>query len=217
MKNLKNLKPNRINATKWDVFFNEKIRQIFENKKNIIDIGGGLRISKQKGNRFDPKREWIRGYLDRVNYKILDPVPDYSPDIVGDIHNLPLENDSVDAIICIAVLEHIEDPFKAFEEIYRVLKKGGYCFVYAPFIYYYHAQPGYYGDFWRYTEDGIRHLSRDFSSIEIQNVRWPLETWIYLSPFGRVKFLNKLARMMDICLGKQNSKQTSGHNAFLVK
>src|SRR3989338_5334770 len=108
-----------MHMTKWDIFFNEKIKQIFENKKNIIDIGGGLRISKQKGNRFDTKREWIIKYLDKVDYKILDPVPDYNPDIIGDIHNLPLENESIDAIICIAVLEHIKNPFKAFEEIYR--------------------------------------------------------------------------------------------------
>lgn len=203
--------------TKWDIFFNEKIKQIFENKKNIIDIGGGLRISKQKGNRFDTKREWIIKYLDKVDYKILDPVPDYNPDIIGDIHNLPLENESVDAIICIAVLEHIENPFQAFDEMFRVLKKDGYCFIYVPFIYYYHAQPGYYGDFWRYTEDGVRHLSRNFTSIEIQSIRWPLETWVYLSPFGRIKFLNTLARKIDVLLKKQNSKQTSGYNIFLTK
>ena len=206
-----------MHMTKWDIFFNEKIKQIFENKKNIIDIGGGLRISKQKGNRFDTKREWIIKYLDKVDYKILDPVPDYNPDIIGDIHNLPLENESVDAIICIAVLEHIENPFQAFDEMFRVLKKDGYCFIYVPFIYYYHAQPGYYGDFWRYTEDGVRHLSRNFTSIEIQSIRWPLETWVYLSPFGRIKFLNTLARKIDVLLKKQNSKQTSGYNIFLTK
>ena len=92
----------------------------------------------------------------------MDPVPDYNPDIIGDIHNLPLENESIDAIICIAVLEHIKNPFKAFEEMYRVLKKGGYCFIYVPFLYRYHAQNGYYGDFWRYTEDSIKHLSEKF-------------------------------------------------------
>lgn len=202
---------------KEDQFFNEKIKQIFENKKNIIDIGGGLRVSKQRGNRFNPGREWITKYLDKVDYKILDPVPDYNPDIIGDIHDLPMEDGSIDAIICIAVLEHIENPFKAFEEMYRVLKPGGYCFIYVPFLFYYHAQHGYYGDFWRYTEDSLKYLSRDFSSIEIQKVRHPFETWIYLSPLGRVKFFNKLAKIMDVLLKKQDSKQTSGYNVFLIK
>lgn len=203
--------------TKWNAFFDEKTKQIFETKKDILDIGGGLRISKQKGNRYNPQHEWMRAYLGSVNYKILDPVPDYNPDIIGDIHNLPLENDSLDAIFCIAVLEHIENPFKAFEEMHRVLRKGGYCLISVPFLYYYHAEKGYYGDFWRYTEDSLRYLSSHFSSLEIQNIRWPFETWIYLSPLGQIKFLNKLARMLDILFKKQNSKQTSGYNLFLIK
>ncbi|MFA4873225.1 MAG: class I SAM-dependent methyltransferase [Patescibacteria group bacterium] len=203
--------------TPWDTFFYEKIRQIFEQKKDIIDIGGGLRISDTKGNRYDPHRAWIKQYLNAVNYKILDPVPDYHPDIIGDIHRMPLGDASTDAIICIAVLEHIENPFKAFEEMHRVLKKGGYCFLYVPFLYYYHAQPGYYGDFWRYTEDSLKYLSRNFSSLEIQKVRGPLETWVHLSPLGRFTLLNTLARTTDILLKKQKSKQTSGYYVFLIK
>ena len=108
----------------WDLFFEEKMKQIFQEKKKIVDIGGGLRVLKEKGNRFDPRRAWISEYLDKVDYKIVDPVPDYKPDIIGDIHDLPFEEDSLDAIICIAVLEHVENPFKAFAEMYRVLKKG---------------------------------------------------------------------------------------------
>ena len=201
----------------WETFFNTKIKQIFENKKNIIDIGGGLRISKTQGNIYSKDRAWIRDYLKNVDYKILDPVADYKPDIIGDIHSLPLENNSVDAIICIAVLEHIQNPFQAFDEMHRVLKKDGYCFIYVPFLYYYHAEPGYYGDFWRYTEDGIRHLSKNFSSIEIQNVRGAIETLTRLSPIGRINFFNKIARMLDLLFKKQNTKQTSGYNVFLIK
>jgi len=201
----------------WDKFLDDKIKQIFSNKKDIIDIGGGLRISKQQGNRFEPKREWIRSYLDKVNYKILDPLSDFKPDIIGNIHSLPFNDGSIDAIICLAVLEHIENPFKAFEEMYRVLKPGGYCLIYVPFLYYYHNEPGYYRDYWRFTEDGIRHLSRNFQSIEIQNVRSTLETWIHIGPLGRIKFINKLAGWLDIKLNKQSSKQTSGYNIFLIK
>lgn len=203
--------------TEWEKFFNDKMKQIFENKKEIIDIGGGLRISEKIGNRYDSKRAWMKKYLKDVNYKVLDPVPDYSPDIIGDIHKLPMSAESIDAIVCIAVLEHIENPFKAFEEMHRVLKKGGYCFIYVPFLYHYHAQPGYYGDFWRYTEDCIKYLSKDFSSIEIQNVRGVLETWMNLSVFNKIGPLNTFARMLDKFLKKTRTKQTSGYNVFLIK
>ena len=203
--------------SKWNEFFNEKIKLIFESKKDIVDIGGGLRVLEGKGNRYEPKRAWIKKYLDKVNYKILDPVPDYNPDLVGDIHNLPLEDNSIDAILCLAVLEHIENPFKAFAEMHRVLKPGGYCLIYVPFLYYYHAEQGYYGDFWRYTPDSLKHLSKDFSSVEMVNVRGAFETWIYLSPFGRFKIFNRLAQLVDRVFKKQNSKQTSGFNVFLTK
>lgn len=201
----------------WDDFFNEKVKQIFEKKTKIIDIGGGLRIFKNKGNRYDPKREWIQKYLLQVEYKIMDYTPQYNPDIVGDIHNIPLKNNSVDAIICLAVLEHIENPFKAFSEMYRILKKGGYLLVYVPFLYAYHAHPGYYGDYWRYTEDSIKHLSKDFSSIEIQNVRGRFETQVCLTRFIRNTSINKIARVVDILFKKTNTKQTSGYYVFLVK
>ncbi len=201
----------------WDLFFKEKITKIFTNKKSVIDIGGGLRVIKEKNNRYDPKREWVRPLIEKVQYKILDPVSDYNPDIVGDIHDLPFKDNSQDAIVCIAVLEHVENPIKACEEMHRVLKPGGYCFVYVPFLFYYHAEKGYYGDFWRFTPDSLRYICRNFSSIEIQSVRGALETWIYLSPLGRLPLLSSIAYFFDRLLGKLTSKQVSGFNVFLIK
>lgn len=201
----------------WHTFFEDTIKKIFTEKKSILDIGGGLRVIKEKTNRYDPSREWIRSYLERVDYKILDPVDTYHPDIVGDIHDLPLTNDSQDAIICIAVLEHVENPIKAMEEIYRVLKPGAYAFIYVPFLYYYHAEEGYYGDYWRFTEDSLRWMSKSFSSIEIMPVRGAIETWMKLSPIGRIKFLHPLWQWVDKATGKINSRQVSGYNVFLIK
>lgn len=201
----------------WDKFFSEKITKIFLEKKRIVDIGGGLRVAKDKNNRYDKNREWILPLLKNVDYKVLDPVPDYNPDIIGDIHNLPFNNDSQDAIICMAVLEHVENPIKASEEIYRVLKPGGYCFVYIPFLYYYHAARGYYKDYWRFTSDSIDYLFRNFTKVERVAVRGAIETWINISPLGRSKILTRIAAYLDIYFGKTKSEQVSGFNIFLVK
>ncbi|MCP4326649.1 MAG: 3-demethylubiquinone-9 3-O-methyltransferase [Alteromonadales bacterium] len=43
----------------------------------------------------------------------------------GTAVNLPYDNDSFDAIVCVDVLEHIDDITKAIAEIKRVLKPGG--------------------------------------------------------------------------------------------
>ena len=52
----------------------------------------------------------------------------YSPlaDVKADICRLPFEDNSYDVIFCNHVLEHIEDDKKAMQELYRVLKPGGF-------------------------------------------------------------------------------------------
>ncbi|MFA6006395.1 MAG: class I SAM-dependent methyltransferase [Candidatus Paceibacterota bacterium] len=201
----------------WEQFFDEKITKIFNEKKVVIDIGGGLRIIKEKNNRYDPSRAWIEPLLKNVEYKILDPVPDYNPDIVGDIHALPFMDNSTDAIICIAVLEHVENPLLAAQEMLRVLKPGGYLFVYVPFLYYYHAEIGYYKDFWRFTHDSVQYLFKDFSTVEVAPVRGAIETLIRLTPLGRSNFFLRSAGFFDRILGYAKTKQVSGYNIFVVK
>ena len=101
--------------------------------------------------------------------------------------------------------------------MYRVLKKGGYAFIYIPFIYYYHAEKGYYRDYWRFTGDSIELLFKNFEIKEVQEVRGALETWIHLSPLGKVAFFKYAARFLDKVSGKHKSKQVSGYNIFLIK
>ena len=47
-------------------------------------------------------------------------------DVKADICNLPFEDNSYDIILCNHVLEHIPDDTKAMQELYRVMKPGGY-------------------------------------------------------------------------------------------
>jgi len=45
---------------------------------------------------------------------------------LGDIENLPVENESVDVVISNCVLNLVPDKSKAFSQIYRVLRAGGH-------------------------------------------------------------------------------------------
>jgi len=201
----------------WSSFFRVNLTKILTDKSSVIDIGGGLRISKDSGSRFDENNAWMLPLIKKIDYKILDPIDTYKPDIVGDIHDLPFLDNSLEAIICLAVLEHVENPIKASKEMYRTLKKGGYCFVYVPFLYYYHADKGYYGDYWRFTKDSINFIFKDFSIINIQPVRGAVETWIHISPLGRIKLLANLGYLIDKITGKIKSQQVSGYYVFLIK
>lgn len=43
----------------------------------------------------------------------------------GDIFDIPYENESFDAVVCISVLEHFADPLPALQELRRVTRPGG--------------------------------------------------------------------------------------------
>ena len=203
----------------WDTFFTEEIRALLDASRTVIDIGGSLRIATDRSSRGNPAHTWIREHIRArgIVYKILDYVDTYHPDIVGDIQHLAFKDDSQEAIIAIAVLEHVEEPWLAAKELYRVLAPGGHCFIYVPFLYYYHAERGYYKDYWRFSRDIVELLFKPFSSIKIMPVRGAFETWIRLSPLGRFRFFADVAFIVDRLSGKSRSKQVSGYYVSLIK
>ena len=90
------------------------------------------------------------------NIKNLDIFPGKYVDIVAQAEDIPCENESFDIIITQETLEHVRDPFKAMNEINRLLKKDGKVYIQLPFIIGYHPGPT---DFWRFTREGILELA----------------------------------------------------------
>lgn len=196
--------------TSWESFFEQTVRRIFIPGARVLDVGGGLRIDGTRGNREDPARAWIKSLLADVRYEILDPVATYHPDIVGDVMALSLPDASYDAVICLAVLEHVPRPWDAIREMRRVLVPEGWLFLYVPFLSPYHAMPGYYGDFFRYTEDGIRSLCESFTDVQIVPVRGPMETIGHLLPGRFGTMLRPIGRVVDR-VRSWSGKQTAGY------
>ncbi|MBT7135563.1 MAG: class I SAM-dependent methyltransferase [Polaribacter sp.] len=60
--------------------------------------------------------------LDYITSDLESPIAD----VKADICNLPFKDDSFDVVFCNHVLEHIPDDKKAMQELFRVLKKGGF-------------------------------------------------------------------------------------------
>jgi SAM-dependent methyltransferase len=98
--------------------------------------------------------------------------------LVCDIDNLPLKDNSCDVIMNIAVLEHVKNPEKIVDEIFRVLKKGGKVFSFFPFIQGFHASPY---DFSRRTIEGTKYLYKDFNDIDVRIAGGPTSglLWIF--------------------------------------
>lgn len=80
--------------------------------------------------------------------------------IDADIKKLPFEENCFDTIILTQVLEHIDEPFHALNEIKRVLKKDGVLILSVPFIYQAHAIPY---DYFRFSEYGLKKICKDYN------------------------------------------------------
>lgn len=65
-------------------------------------------------------------------------------DIVSDIVNIPVENNSFDVILCSEVLEHLQSPEMAIKEFSRILREGGRVILTAPFCSLTHMAPYHY-------------------------------------------------------------------------
>ena len=85
-------------------------------------------------------------------------------DIISYADNLPIDDNSVDLIINIALMEHVPEPGKVVNEMRRVLRPGGTLLCYLPFIVPFHAAPN---DFHRWTIPGLRVLFRKFGRVDI--------------------------------------------------
>lgn len=95
-------------------------------------------------------------------------------DVVGDLTALPMANDSLDVVVCTEVLEHCANPFKACQEIRRVLKPRGVLYASCPFAWPDHHSDDY-PDYWRFTEQGWELLLADFSEVKIEAHEWSEE------------------------------------------
>ncbi len=68
-------------------------------------------------------------------------------DVVADAHLLPYACATVDAIYCEAVLEHLQDPATAVQDMFRVLKPGGKVIAITPFMQGFHGYPYHFQNF----------------------------------------------------------------------
>jgi Methylase involved in ubiquinone/menaquinone biosynthesis len=119
-------------------------------------------------------------------------------DVVADIARLPFCDESVDAVLCIQVLEHVPRPQEVLHEIRRVLKPGGVCYLTTPFLYPYHSSPH---DYTRWTLDGLRELADGLEEVQGGLRHGPTSgfviiftQWLALvCSFGSVKVFNLLS------------------------
>ena len=80
-------------------------------------------------------------------------------DQVARVENLPFADGSIGTVIAMNTFEHVQRFWKGFEEIHRVLRPDGACFVSCPFYFHIHAYPD---DYWRFTPHALEVLLEDY-------------------------------------------------------
>lgn len=97
------------------------------------------------------------------------------PDVWGDAQHLPFGDNSIDTVLLLDVLEHVDDDLRALDEVCRVIRANGQLLLSIPFLYPLHDEPH---DYRRLTEHAIRnHLqSRGLVIASCAAVGHPIQT-----------------------------------------
>jgi 2-polyprenyl-3-methyl-5-hydroxy-6-metoxy-1,4-benzoquinol methylase len=111
-----------------EVVFKELLTEDISNKK-LLDAGCGTgwfsRVAAERGANVT-SMDLGDNLLAKVALKCS------SERVVGSILNIPLSDNDFDIVISSEVIEHVPDPLRAMQELYRVLKPGGIMILTTP-------------------------------------------------------------------------------------
>ena len=188
--------------------FRDQVLKEIKPEDNILDIGMAMR---------DRHKKIKANILETLDVNVFGD-HDIICDICSDISEL--EN-RYNKIICISILEHVYDPFKAINNLKKMLKNEGVIYGYVPYLYHYHAPKNLkYQDYFRFSKDALAYLFRDFSYTELYPLRGRISTPLNIFFAGRwkkyVERTNLNIYLDKLCSDEKNLKQCSGFY-FVVK
>jgi len=125
--------------TYWRRRRNRLLKKHVTLEGKVLDIGCGWRVFCQNAMRLD------------IN-------PDFKPDVVADIEAGICFKDSLfDTVLMFDVLEHLEYPHQALEEVKRVLRRSGGLYITAPFCF-----PRHGVEYFRFSDLALKKMLGDF-------------------------------------------------------
>ena len=132
----------------------EAITQELTGKKglNILDVGCGQK----------PFYPFLKPFAQ--SYIGTDIIED-SPlvDKVCPAENLDIEDEWADVVLCLSVLEHVDDPAQAVKELFRVVKAAGVVLASTHGCFPWHPYPQ---DHWRWTQTGLPLLFKEHGGFQ---------------------------------------------------
>ena len=179
-------------------FITKKLRQWLKKIDGVLlDVGSG-------------EKKWEHALPSGSRYITLDYLPTMSaypwrksfPDINGDALALPFQGRSIDAVVNVNVLEHVNDPVRVIQEISRTLKPGGLLLLVGPGdITYSHGDPYM---FFNLTRHAYRRIFEE-SHLHILEEYFPSKTFVSVANIIYMKLVrnriynrNRLGKYLQI-------------------
>lgn len=207
--------------------FDENIRHPIDFRAVILDeLKEGQMIldcGKSARDIYEPLSQKVKK-IETLDINIFEDYPTIQMDLCEELSDKDLKDaglfERYDAIICLAVLEHVYDPFKATHNLMRMLKKGGVLYGYVPYLYRYHAPKSLsFQDYFRFSRDSLAYLFRDAQEVSLWPVRGRITSamhiffpkWKMFEKYLKLSFLDRIYWRL------YHNLQTSGYNFKVLK
>lgn len=115
------------------VAFFSRVNSLLDPSYAVLDVGCGRGSYSEGSVPFLTNLKTLKGKVAQVIGIDVDPRAKVNP-FLDDFrliqgNSWPVDNDSIDLIVCDFVIEHIKDSHAFFGEIHRVLKDGGFLCI----------------------------------------------------------------------------------------
>lgn len=117
---------------------NKRIKVVFDQLLEGVELKGKRFLEVGHGLGYFSKEAAARGAkvtgidLGKNLAKISQKRVPKGKFLVASADNLPFKDETFDIVLCTEVMEHMDDPVKALDEIYRVTKEGGKVIITTP-------------------------------------------------------------------------------------
>ena len=189
--------------------FRDKVLEEIAPNDHVLDVGMAMR---------DKHKQIKSAILETLDVNDFGDYPDIICDICSDINGLEKKYDK---IVCLAILEHVYNPFKAVENLKLMLKENGIIYGFVPYLYNYHAPKDLqFQDYFRFSKDSLAYLFKDFNFVELFPFRGRLSSSLHIlfgNKWKRYIEKTKLNFFLDSFISDEiNFKQSSGF-FFVIK
>ena len=178
-----------------NILFNSKIEDI------ILD---GLTIDLGSFRNPRPYYHKLLKNFATESIVTVDIMGNKKPHIMADLEiGLPFRNNSCKHVLIFNVLEHIYNYNILCSEVYRILRSGGACYIFTPFLHRIHNDPC---DYFRYSGTALHHILRNagFDNIYVECLGFGPTTvaWNFLRIYFSFSSIFKFSHSMlfHLCL-----------------